>query len=85
VRAEQDEVSPQKLREVKNLAHELQIDTIYSEELGNPRLANIIASEISNSRVLVESLTEDEQKAGFGYIEKMKRNIANLKECLDCK
>jgi len=89
VEAEQDDVSPQKIQDIINLARKLQIDTIYSEELIDPRLANVIASEISNGKVLVlspvESLTEEEQKAGFGYIEKMKQNVANLKEGLDCK
>jgi zinc transport system substrate-binding protein len=89
VEAEQNEVSSQKLQEVINLARELQIDTIYSEELVDPRLANVIASEISNGRVLVlspvESLTEDEEKARSGYIEKMKQNVANLKEGLKCR
>jgi zinc transport system substrate-binding protein len=91
VGAEQEELSPEKIGDVINLARELQIDTIYSEELVDPRLANVIAGEISNGKVLVlspvESLTEEErqQKSGFGYIEKMMQNVANLKEGLDCK
>jgi zinc transport system substrate-binding protein len=83
------EVPPQRLQEIVDLANELKIDTIYSEELVDPRLAEVIADEIPNGRVLVlspiEGLEEEEEQAGLGYIDKMEQNLANLKVGLKCK
>jgi zinc transport system substrate-binding protein len=82
------EVPPQRLQEIVDLAKELKIDTIYSEELVDPRLAEAIAEEIPGGRVLVlspiEGLEEEEQAAGLGYIDKMEQNLDNLKVGLDC-
>jgi zinc transport system substrate-binding protein len=82
------EVPPQRLQEIVDLAKELKIDTIYSEELVDPRLAEAIAEEIPGGRVLVlspiEGLEEQEQAAGLGYIDKMEQNLDNLKAGLDC-
>src|ERR671910_602343 len=64
-------------------------DTIYSEDLIDPRLANVIAQEIPNSKVLVlspiEGIDKEEQNAGIGYLAKMKENVENLKIGLKCK
>src|ERR671910_784942 len=64
-------------------------DTIYSEDLIDPRLANVIAQEIPNSKVLVlspiEGIDKEEQNAGIGYLAKMKENVENLKTGLKCK
>ena len=83
------EVPPQRLQEIVDLANELKIDTIYSEELVDPRLAETIAAEIPNGRVLVlspiEGLEEEEEKAGLGYIDKMEQNLVNLKAGLKCE
>lgn len=62
---------------------------IYSEDLIDPRNAQVIADEIPNGKVLVlspiEGIKADEQQAGIGYIEKMQQNLENLKAGLDCK
>ncbi len=83
------EIAPQRLQEVVDLANELKIDTIYSEELVDPRLAEIIASEIPGGKVLVlspiEGLEEEELQAGLGYIDKMEQNLVNLKAGLKCR
>lgn len=83
------EVPPQRLQEIVDLANELKIDTIYSEELVDPRLAQVIADEIPNGKVLVlspiEGLEEEEAKAGLGYIDKMRQNLTNLKAGLKCE
>lgn len=83
------EVAPQRLQAVVDLANELKIDTIYSEELVDPRLAEVIASEIPDGKVLVlspiEGLEEEEQQAGLGYIDKMEQNLVNLKAGLKCR
>src|SRR5919108_2305457 len=48
-----------------------------------------IANEIPDGKVLVlspnEGIGNEEQAAGIGYIDKMKQNIANLKEGLECR
>jgi zinc transport system substrate-binding protein len=55
----------------------------------DPRLANVIAQEVPNGKVLIlsplEGIDQQEQKAGIGYVEKMKENIQNLKVGLKCK
>ncbi len=82
------EVLPQRIQEIKELAIELGIQVIYSEELVDPRLANVIADEIPNGRVLVlspiEGLEEEEIQQDLGYLDKMKENLENLKVGLDC-
>jgi zinc transport system substrate-binding protein len=82
------EILPQRLEEVVDLANDLGITVIYSEDLVDPRLAQVIADEIPGGRVLtlspLEGIERDEQAAGVGYIEKMRENVANLKEGLEC-
>ncbi len=86
--APEGEVLPQRIEEVRDLALELGIDTIYSEELVDPRLAEVIADEIPNGQVLVlsplEGLEEEEERNGVGYIDKMQENLENLKVGLKC-
>jgi zinc transport system substrate-binding protein len=82
------EILPQRIQQIINLARDLGLDTIYSEDLADPRLANVIAQEIPNGRVLIlspiEGINQEEQKTGVGYISKMKENIENLKAGLKC-
>ena len=82
------EVTPARLAEIINVAKNLGLDVIYSEELMDPRYALIIAQEIPNGKVLVlspiEGLTKNEQIAGIGYIDKMHENIKNLSMGLEC-
>lgn len=83
------EILPQRIEQVISLAKEHDLDVVYSEDLIDSRLADTIASEIPGGRVLVlspiEGIDREEQEAGIGYIEKMKQNLANLKEGLDCR
>jgi zinc transport system substrate-binding protein len=82
------EVLPQRIQEIVELAKDLGINVVYSEELVDPRFAEVIAQEIPNGRVLVlspvEGIEKQEQDAGVGYIAKMKENLNNLKEGLKC-
>lgn len=86
--APEGEVLPQRIQEVKELATELGINVIYSEELVDPRLAEVIADEIPGGQVLVlsplEGLAEEEERNGMGYIDKMRENVENLKVGLNC-
>jgi zinc transport system substrate-binding protein len=83
------EILPQRIIQIKDLAIQLGIDTIYSEDLVDPRLATVIANEIPNGRVLtlspIEGVEQEELDQGIGYIQKMRENIENLKVGLKCQ
>jgi zinc transport system substrate-binding protein len=83
------EILPQTIQQIIELANELDINVIYSEDLVDSRLADTIANEIPNGKVLVlspiEGVDKEEQASGIGYIDKMKQNIASLKEGLECR
>ena len=82
------EVLPQRIQEMVDLAKNLGINVVYSEELVDPRFAEVIAGEIPNGKVLtlspIEGIDSEEQAAGIGYLDKMRENIANLKIGLKC-
>ncbi|HZA70419.1 MAG TPA: zinc ABC transporter substrate-binding protein [Nitrososphaeraceae archaeon] len=84
----ESEVTPARLTEIINIAKTLGLQVIYSEELVDPRQATVIAQEVPDGKVLVlspiEGLSENEQKAGLGYIDKMNDNIDNLMAGLQC-
>jgi zinc transport system substrate-binding protein len=83
------EVLPQKLVEVVNLAKNLGLKMIYSEDLIDPRSAQAIAEQIPGAKVEVlspiEGVNATEQKAGVTYLDKMYQDLAELKEGLQCK
>jgi zinc transport system substrate-binding protein len=83
------EVLPQKIQEIVELAKNLGINVVYSEELVDPRFAEVIAQEIQNGRVLIlspiEGIDSEEQAAGIGYLDKMEQDISNLKIGLGCQ
>jgi len=83
------EILPRRLAEVISLAKNLGLSIIYSEDLVDPRSAEIIAQEIPNGRVLVlspiEGINKQDQKEGTDYLYKMRQNLKNLMEGLDCK
>jgi zinc transport system substrate-binding protein len=83
------EILPQKIQEIIQLANKLGINTIYSEDLVDPRGAQIIADEILNGKVLIlspiEGIKPTEQQAGIGYLDKMKQDLTNLEVGLQCK
>jgi zinc transport system substrate-binding protein len=83
------EILPQRLVEVVQLAKNLGINVIYSEDLIDPRLAQAIADEIPNGKVVVlspiEGIKPQEQQLGIGYLEKMYQDLSALKEGLQCK
>jgi zinc transport system substrate-binding protein len=83
------EVLPQRLVDVVQLAKNVGINVIYSEDLIDPRSAQVIADEIPNGKVMilspVEGINKQEQQKGIGYLEKMYQDIAVLKEGLQCR
>ena len=83
------EVLPQRLQEVIELARDLGLHTVYSEDLVDPRSSEVIAQEIPNGKVLIlspiEGINSEEQRAGIGYLNKMNENVENLKIGLECQ
>jgi zinc transport system substrate-binding protein len=83
------EILPQRLVKVVQLAKNLGINIIYSEDLIDPRSSQTIADEIPNGKVMIlspiEGINKQEQQKGVGYLEKMYENLAALKEGLQCK
>jgi zinc transport system substrate-binding protein len=83
------EILPQRIQEIIEIARDLGINVIYSEELVDPRFAEVIAQEIPEGKVLIlspiEGVEKEEQKTGIGYIDKMKENLNNLKIGLKCQ
>jgi zinc transport system substrate-binding protein len=82
------DVLPQRLQQIVSLARDMGLDTIYTEELADPRFASVIAQEIPNGKVLVlspiEGIDKEEQNAGVDYLDKMKENIESFKVGLKC-
>jgi zinc transport system substrate-binding protein len=82
------DVLPQRLQQIVSLARDLGLDTIYTEELADPRFASVIAQEIPNGKVLVlsplEGIDKAEQNARVDYLDKMKENIESFKVGLKC-
>jgi zinc transport system substrate-binding protein len=82
------EILPQQISKIISLAKNLNINIIYSEELKDPRLAEILASELPNGSVLllspIEGIDKVEQENNISYIDKMKTNIDNLGKGLKC-
>ena len=84
----EEEIKPQRLVEIIQLAKNLELHVIYSEELIDPRYATAVAQEIPDAKVLVlspiEGLTKEEQEKEIGYVDKMKENLQNLMVGLEC-
>ena len=71
------------------IAKNLDIDVIYSEDLVDSRLADTISGEIPGGKVMVlspvEGISQKEQDTGVGYIDKMREDVRNLKVGLECR
>jgi len=77
------------MQQIIRLANELDIHVNYSEDLIDGRFAEAIANDIPHGKVLVpspiEDISKEEQAAGIRHIDKMKQNVVNLKEGLECR
>ena len=64
------------------------IKVIFSEELVDPRLAEVIAEE-ANAQVMLfsplEALSQEEAGTNVSYIDKMEQNLDSLKIALECQ
>lgn len=82
------DVNPQKLTESIELAKQLGITTIFSEDNIEPRLSNTIANEIRGKVLIlspIEMITQEEHDLKGDYFSKMYDNLNNLKIALECK
>lgn len=76
------EPSPQKIAEMIDLMKSKQIKTVYYEELIDPKIARVIASESGADLVMLHAahnVSKDELKEGVSYIDIMKANLEKLK------
>ncbi len=82
------EPSPAQLKEIIAFAKEHDAKYIFFETLVDPKVAELIASEVGAQTLVlnpIEGLTTDQQKEGSDYFIIMRQNLANLKLALDCK
>lgn len=68
------------LEQVMQKAKALRLRVIFTEEAVNPRVSEVVASEIGG-KVLVLSPMEVNPE-NIGYVKKMEQNLSNLKEAL---
>jgi len=86
--APESETTAAELKEFIDFVKEHQIKIIFSEELIDPRLAEVLADE-AGAQVMIlsplEGLTNEDLAAGKTYISKMEENLENLKVALECQ
>ena len=86
--APDSEASAAEIAEFVDFVKDNDIKVIFSEELVDPRLAEVIADE-ANARVMlfspVEALTPEEEGTNISYIDKMEQNLDSLKVALECQ
>ena len=86
--APDSEASAAEIAEFVDFVKDNDIKVIFSEELVDPRLAEVIADE-ANARVMlfspIEALTPEEEGTDISYIDKMEQNVDSLKVALECQ
>ena len=86
--APDSEASAAEIAEFVDFVKDNDIKVIFSEELVDPRLAEVIADE-ANARVMLfsplEALTPEEEGTNISYIDKMEQNLDSLKVALECQ
>ncbi len=82
------EPTPRHLAGIVTLVKENNIQTIFSEELMNPRMAQVLSLE-TGARVMVlipgGNLTAAQWREGMTFLDIMGRNLNTLMEGLDCE
>ena len=82
------EASAAEIAEFVDFVKDNDIKVIFSEELVDPRLAEVIAEE-ANTQVMLfsplEALTPDEVGTNISYIDKMEQNLDSLVVALECQ
>jgi len=85
--APDSEASAAEIAEFVDFVKDNDIKVIFSEELVDPRLAEVIAEE-ANAQVILfsplEALSPEEVGTNVSYIDKMEQNLDSLKVALEC-
>ena len=86
--APDSEASAAEIAEFVDFVKDNDIKVIFSEELVDPRLAEVIAEE-ANAQVMLfsplEALSKEEAGTNVSYIDKMEDNLDSLKVALECQ
>lgn len=83
----ESEATANDLRQIIDYVKENQIKVIFTEELVDPKLAQVLADEAGSQILLLsplEGITQKEQQMGMSYLDKMEENLANIKIALEC-
>lgn len=82
------EPTPRHLAGIVSVVKESGVRTIFSEELMNPRMAQVLSRE-TGARVMVlnpgANLTAAQWREGLAFIDIMSRNLDTLREGLSCE
>lgn len=81
------EPSPARLREVRDVAVEAGVTTIYSETLASPQVAETLANDLGLDTATLdplEGLSDEALAAGADYPGVMRENLKVLTEGLEC-
>ena len=82
------EASAAEIAEFVDFVKDNDIKVIFSEDLVDPRLAEVIADE-ANAQVMlfspIEALNQEEARSNVSYIDKMEENLDSLKVALECQ
>jgi len=85
--APESEVTATDLKEIIDYVRENQIKVIFAEELVDPKLAQVLADEAGTQILILsplEGISQEDQKAGKSYLDKMEENLKNIKIALEC-
>ena len=82
------EPTPRHLAGIVNMVNNSDIRTIFSEELLNPRMAQVLSQETGAGILVLNpgaNLTADQWRDGLTFHEIMGRNLKTLREGLECE
>ncbi|WP_246363596.1 metal ABC transporter substrate-binding protein [Nonomuraea rhodomycinica] len=75
------EPSPARLAEVARLAKTEKVTTVFTESLVNPKVAQVLASEVGARTAVLDPL---ESKPSGDYLSAMRANLTTLRTALGC-
>lgn len=82
------EPSARRVIELRNKLKKHGLDTVYYEELINPRIAEVLAKETGSKLLRLHgagNVSKEEMEQGVTFIQLMEQNLANLRSGLKCK
>ncbi len=84
--AHESEANPKSIVEIIECMNEHGADTVFYEELVDPKVANMIAEEIDGNTLLLHSchnVSKEDMEKGVTYVDLMNRNAENLMKGLE--